>query len=73
MDGACGPGAATAPGPHPFGGGAVGKKFDRLASHVAREYEAKGIDKAKAEAWGAATAAKVARSKEPAAKEGGGK
>lgn len=39
------------------------KKFDRLKEHVAREYEAKGIAREKAEEWGAATAAKVAREK----------
>ena len=37
--------------------------FDRLSSHVAREYEAKGIPKERAEEWGRATAAKVGREK----------
>lgn len=39
-------------------------RFDRLKEHVAREYEARGIPAEKAEAWGAGTAAKVAREKE---------
>jgi hypothetical protein len=39
------------------------RRFDRLKEHVAREYEAKGIPKEKAAAWGAGTAAKVAREK----------
>lgn len=43
----------------------MGKKFDRLAEHVSREYEAKGIPKEEAEEWGRATAAKVAREKHP--------
>ena len=42
----------------------MSKKFDRLKNHVAEEYEAKGVSKQTAEAWGAATAAKVAREKE---------
>jgi hypothetical protein len=41
----------------------VSKKFDRLKQHIAREYEAKGIPPEKAEAWGAATAAKIGREK----------
>ena len=49
------------------------KRFDRLKDRVAREYEAKGIPKAKAEAWGAGTAAKVAREKGDAPGEKGGK
>ena len=56
---------------------ALSKKFDRLKEHVAREYEAKGVPKAEAEAWGAGTAAKVAREKGKApggkGKEEGGK
>ena len=41
----------------------MSKKFSRLQNHVAKEYEAKGVSKQTAEAWGAATAAKVAREK----------
>jgi hypothetical protein len=55
----------------------MSKRFDRLREHVAREYEAKGIPKAEAEAWGAGTAAKIARGKGDAPggkpKEGDGK
>lgn len=53
----------------------MSKKFSRLQERVAREYEAKGISKQTAEAWGAATAAKVAREKgdAPGQKEEGGK
>ena len=51
-------------------------KFDRLKNHIAREYEAKGIPPEKAQAWGAATAGKVAKEKgdEPGKEEtdGGG-
>lgn len=42
----------------------MGKKFDRLSEHVAREYEKKGIPREKAEEWGKATAGKVAEEKE---------
>jgi hypothetical protein len=41
----------------------VGKKFDRLMEHVAREYEDKGYGKERAEKIGAAVAGKVARIK----------
>jgi len=34
-------------------------RFERLAEKIAREYEAKGIPKEKAEEWGRATAAKI--------------
>lgn len=37
--------------------------FDRLKHHIAREYEAKGIAPEKANAWAAATAAKIGREK----------
>lgn len=39
-------------------------RFDRLARHVAREYEAKGIPAERANEWGRATAAKVHREQE---------
>ncbi len=38
-------------------------RFDRLKGHIAREYEAKGLSPEKAEAIGAATAAKIGREK----------
>jgi len=41
----------------------VGKKFDRLQEHVAREYKDKGFGPERAEAIGAAVAGRVARLK----------
>lgn len=41
----------------------MGKKFDRLMEHVAREYEDKGFGRERAEKIGASVAGKVARSK----------
>ena len=38
-------------------------RFGRLASHIAHEYEAKGIPVEEAQEWGKATAAKVGREK----------
>ena len=42
----------------------MGKKFDKLADHVTRYYEAKGVPPEKAREWGNATAGKVYREKE---------
>lgn len=44
----------------------MGKKFDRLQKHVAREYEDKGLGPERAERIGAAVAGRVARLKEQA-------
>ena len=52
--------AGTTPGSP---GSGKASAFDRLSSHIAREYEAKGIPKERAEEWGRATAAKVGREK----------
>lgn len=41
----------------------MGKKFDRVMEHIAREYEDKGYGKERAEKIGAAVAGKVARMK----------
>jgi len=41
----------------------VGKKFDRLKEHVAREYQDKGFGPERAEKIGAAVAGRVARLK----------
>ncbi len=42
----------------------MGKKFDRLKAHVAREYEAKGYGAERAEKIGVAVAARVERMKQ---------
>lgn len=42
----------------------MGKKFDRLARKVEKEYEREGYDAKKAREWGNATAGKVFREKE---------
>lgn len=41
----------------------MGKKFDRLMHHVAREYEDRGMGKERAEEIGRAVAGKAAREK----------
>lgn len=41
----------------------MGKKFDKLEHHIAREYEKKGKSHAEAERIGKATAAKIFRNK----------
>ena len=41
----------------------MGKKFDRLMHHVAREYEERGMGNERAEEIGRAVAGKVAREK----------
>ena len=46
-------------------------KFDKLANHVTREYEARGVPAERAKLWGEETAAKVARKKGKAPGEGG--
>lgn len=47
----------------------MGKKFDRLKEHIAREYEAKGYGPERAEKIGAAVAARVERLKSPPKEE----
>jgi hypothetical protein len=37
----------------------MSKKFDKLANHVTKYYEAKGVPPEKAKEWGDATAGKV--------------
>ena len=41
----------------------MGKKFDKLEHHIARQYEAKGKSHKEAERIGKATAAKIYREK----------
>ena len=41
----------------------MGRKFDLLKEHVAREYEDKGYDKARAEKIGESVAGRIARVK----------
>lgn len=41
----------------------MGKKFNKLEHHIAREYEKKGVSHTEAERIGKATAAKIFRSK----------
>lgn len=42
----------------------MGKKFNKLAGKVEREYEREGVSRKKAEEWGKATAGKVWREKQ---------
>ena len=45
-------------------GTGLGKRFNRLAEKVTREYEKKGYPKEEAETWGKDTAGKVYRDQE---------
>lgn len=42
----------------------MGKKFDKLARKVEREYEREGVSRKTAEKWGNSTAGKVFREKQ---------